>query len=404
MRVHLDFQDDRLELDVPDESLVGTWAGPQGLARDALDAACAEALDRPLDFPPFRQAVVPGDRVAIAIDADVPGLDTLLGMIAARLAECDVDAGEVTVVYPAGRAGDLGRDLPAGLVYEEHNPDDSSSLAYLATTESGRRVYLNRRLTDADVVVPVARVGYDPVLGYLGPWSLLYPTLADREAHDGHRDRLPEDPHERGVPRARVDEALEVNWLLGSQFQVGIVPGASGVARCIGGLSGSVLRRGVEEVDRLWSFHAPARAECVAIGVGAPGRRSGLVELVEGLVTASRVVRHGGQIVALSRAGGSLGPSLQRLVEAGDVRRMVEALRGHDDDPDSITGRSLARVLNWADVYLLSDLDRQAVEDLSMVALDRAEDARRLVARSGSCLVIGRAEWTRATAQEVPSG
>ncbi len=70
-----------------------------------------------------------------------------------------------------------------------HDPDDRAQIAYLASTKEGRRVYLNRLLTDADVVVPVGRLGYDPILGFRGPWSLLFPGLSDRETLRGLRDR-----------------------------------------------------------------------------------------------------------------------------------------------------------------------------------------------------------------------
>ena len=56
-------------------------------------------------------------------------------------------------------------------------------------------------------------------------------------------------------------------------------------------------------------------------------------------------------------------------------------------------------MLAWADVYLLSGLDREIVEDLSMVPLDHVDEARRLVAKSPSVIVVSQADLTRATVQ-----
>ncbi len=56
----------------------------------------------------------------------------------------------------------------------------------------------------------------------------------------------------------------------------------------------------------------------------------------------------------------------------------------------------MARALEWADVYLLSALGRDDVEDLSMIALDRPEEGRRVVASAATCLVVSQAERTRA--------
>ncbi len=187
-----------------------------------------------------------------------------------------------------------------------------------------------------------------------------------------------------------------MSWLLGTQFHLGLVPGRSGLAEVWGGLAEPVRDVAKGALDRLWSFRPPTRAECVVAGIGSPGTPAGIDDLVEGLVTAARLVTQGGKVVALSRTQGVIGPSLQRLTDAGDPKNAPAALRGHDSDEDAVAGRRLARVLAWADVYLYSGFDRQVVEDLSMVPIDHLDDARRLVARSSSCLLVSHAELTRA--------
>jgi hypothetical protein len=138
----------------------------------------------------------------------------------------------------------------------------------------------------------------------------------------------------------------------------------------------------------------------VVAGIGTSGIEVGIGDLVEGLVTASRLVNRGGKIIALSHATGAIGPSLSRLIDLEDSRNGATTLRGHDDDPDSVAGRRLAQVLELADVYLLSRLDSQTVEDLSMIPLERTDDVRRLVGRSSSCLLVNHANLTRAAVHE----
>jgi hypothetical protein len=50
----------------------------------------------------------------------------------------------------------------------------------------------------------------------------------------------------------------------------------------------------------------------------------------------------------------------------------------------------------WADVYLLSALEPETIEDSSLIALERPEEARRLVATARSCLFLSHAELARA--------
>jgi hypothetical protein len=400
MQVSVDFQDESLALELPGEAVVGHWNGPPGMPPTETAEALRRVLEHPLEFPPVGQMVVPGDRVAIALDSTLGDVETVLHVLEDLLHTSGVDRRDVTVVATPDSRTSLPADLPQGMTLHVHDPSDSSRMAYLATTKEGRRVYLNRFLTDADVVIPVGRLGYDPIMGYRGPWSLLFPALGDQDTAASYRHRLTDDPPGRTAPRSRLEEPFEVSWLLGTQFHLGLLPGVLGLVEAVAGLAEPVRDQGLHTVDAHWSFQPPGRAECVVAGIGVSGMETGIGELVEGLVTASRLVTHGGRIVALSHASGSPGPSLARLTAAGDPRNAVAALRGHDADPDSVAGRRLAQVLAWADVYLLSGLDRQLVEDLSMVPLDHPDDARRLVSRSRSFMLVSRANLTRASVCE----
>ena len=85
---------------------------------------------------------------------------------------------------------------------------------------------------------------------------------------------------------------------------------------------------------------------------------------------------------------------------AADVRTGMAKLRGLEGEADSPAARQLARVLAWADLYLLSSLVEDDVEELGMIALGRPEEARRLVEAGGTCLFLSQAELTRAEAAE----
>ncbi len=92
-----------------------------------------------------------------------------------------------------------------------------------------------------------------------------------------------------------------------------------------------------------------------------------------------------------------MGPAFQKLVAVDNPRVALKAARGHEADPDYAAARALAGALAWADVYLLSALKADDVEDLAMVPMERAEEVRRLVATSRSCVVLSQAELTAVT-------
>jgi len=402
MRVEVDFQDESLELELPDEQLVAAWRGPAGRGFAESADVIRAALETARDYPALRQTVVPGDRVTIALDPAITEPGIVLGVIAEILREAGVDGENLTVLVPAGESGVLEASLPTGAVLEVHDPADRTELAYLATTKVGHRVYLNRHLTDADMVLPVGLVGFDPILGYRGPASLLFPGMTDRDTIAAHRSRLRTDddvPHEKWA-RANLDESCEVSWLLGSQLHVGIVPAARGFVELIAGRDSSVREQGTASLEEHWTFRPESRAEIVVAGVGGTGAQTSLEALADALAAATRLVQHGGKIVVLSRATGPVGPALRCLIDAGDAERGSSLLRGHEKDDDFHFASRIARAVSWADVFLHSRLPRDLVEELSMVPIEKPEQARRLVAQAHSASFLSFADRTRVEVQD----
>jgi hypothetical protein len=396
MRVAVDFQDERLDLELPEERLVAEWHGPAGVAAADVHRLVVEALENPRQYPPLRQAVVPGDRVVIALDIEVPEIRGVLAAVCETLQQAGVEAGAITVLASAGAPEGLAGALPGGVALAVHDPDDRTQMAYLAATSDGRRIYLNRLSTDADVVVPVGRLGFDAVLGYRGPWGLLFPGLSDQETARSFRASSTTEWPDRERPRPILTVSTEVSWLLGSQYHLGVVAGTSGPAEIIAGLDSAVLAEGTRAVDRAWTFEAESRAELVVVGIGRPGVPTRLEDLAGGLATAARLVERGGKIVALSRARGTPGPALRHVLEVEDPRLGPAVLRGHETAPDYTIAQQMARAMAWADIYLLSSLDPEHVESSSLIVLDRPEEVRRLVAVSRSCIFLSQAELARA--------
>jgi hypothetical protein len=403
MRVNVDFHDQSLELELSDDHLVAAWQAPVGRSRAKSAEIVREALAAPRDFPPLYQTVVPGDRVTIAFDPSIPDGGLVLEAIVGTFRNAGIEAEGLTVLLPAAGPEELKESLPQGATLVVHDPDDRSKLAYLAATKEGRRIYLNRSLTDADMVLPVGRIGFDPILGYRGPWSVLFPGLADRATIDALRGgiRSDGDAQEAGWARAHREESHEVSWLLGTQFHVGVIPGKSGIAELAAGRDSAVSERGIAALEERWTFRPGSRAEIVVAGVGGPsgGAPTSLHSLADGLATAKRLVQHGGKIVLLSCAAGVPGPALRCLIDAGGTERGLEPLRGHEQDADFHVASRIAEAVAWADVFLYSGMDRDVVEDLSIVPLEKPEQARRLVAQARSTTVVSLADLTRAVVQ-----
>ncbi|MBX3438632.1 MAG: DUF2088 domain-containing protein, partial [Planctomycetaceae bacterium] len=221
--------DGRFQCSVPAAQVLLYHAAPPAV--DCLETRIRESLASPLDFPALTQAVLPDDRIAIALDDHTPGAPALIRGCWDVLAAVGADPQAVTIVQPGSAAESQRPDprtqLPPDVTQQvglvRHDAADSRGLAYLASTTTGERVYLARDIIDADFVLCAGTIAYDPVLGYRGTSSVLYPGLSNAEAirrsrGQGHDELGPDDV--RGL-RQTIDE---VGWLLGVQFALQVVP------------------------------------------------------------------------------------------------------------------------------------------------------------------------------------
>ncbi len=384
MRKVLSYPGGSLEFPIEDDRIVAVWKGPTGGEAIDLASSVRQALDAPMDLPRLSQCVVPGDRVVIAADPTVPDLATVLGVVVNVLESAGVERDGIIVLATDASPPLTTSDVPAGVAVVCHQADDPKELAYLAATEAGRRVHLSRLAIDADFVMSIGTIARDTSLGWCGPWSTIFPGLSDRETKRSYAAGT------RSAAPALLLETSEVGWLLGNQFQIGLVPSTDGVAAVLAGLGDTVRKTALSASGDAWTFRVDRRADLVVVGT-TPS--AGLEATWSALATGARLARRGGKVVALSDARGPIGPATERLLDHAE-RGATAALRGAESEPDYPAACNLAEALDWADLYLLSELDDTEVEELGLIPLGKATEALRLAASATEVTLVSHAERT----------
>src|SRR5437868_708487 len=147
--------------------------------------AVREGLESPLGYPALRRSLTPDDHVTIVVEEHLPRLAELLTAVLEHVTAAGVEPAAVTLLCPPTHSKQPWiEDLPDAyqdVRLEMHDPADRSRRAYLATTQAGRRVYLNRSAVDADQLIVLTGPRFDPVLGYAGAEGAVYPALSDVE-------------------------------------------------------------------------------------------------------------------------------------------------------------------------------------------------------------------------------
>ena len=155
-----------------------------------LAAAYRHALDHPIDSPPLKELIRPGDKVAITVSDVTRGwqrnADTLPFLLE-YLNQAGVSDEKVSVILAVGAHRQNTADEFVELCSEgvcrrvrvvNHNAWDTANMVYLGRTSRGTEVSLNRRVVEADKVILTGGVIYHYMMGYGGGRKSIMPGVS----------------------------------------------------------------------------------------------------------------------------------------------------------------------------------------------------------------------------------
>ena len=397
------------EGEIEGDRLLVHHAGPMPLTDSP--AAIRASLSSPIDFPPVKQAVVPGDRVVLALDRDVPSSAEIIAELCAMMIAGDILPENLLILQPASLTGvrpsDPRRLLPEAIrnevVWKVHDPTVKDGVSYLASSAGGERIYLAREVVEADFLIPISRLGYDSLQGRRHVMGMFYPGLSNTEAFtkslgQGHSELGPDDD------RPLRQLITELPWLLGIQFAMQVLPSGrrGGAAQILAGQPEAITARGTTVLDDHWRLRGDERGETVLLSIpSTSGEPTGWEQLGAALDAARSLVESEGRIVVLSDLvlptgpGAPSTPGIDILRSYRSPREALKPLR-KAAPPDLLAASQIARATDWASVFLLSRLDSEFVEDLSMTPLQNDREVTRLISQCESCIVFDGAQHIRA--------
>ncbi|MFO1042530.1 MAG: lactate racemase domain-containing protein [Planctomycetaceae bacterium] len=380
---------------VSEAQLLWQFRGPDALPDPA--AVIAEALNNPLDFPALRQALVPDDKVTVVLDRDIPSAAELIAGIWTVCQGAGIAPENFTILQPISltslRPDDprrlLSESVRRAMTWKIHDPSDTDGIGYLASSSDGERIYLSRDVLNADFVLPIGRLGFDPVQGRRSAMSSFYPGLSNTEAFaksrgQGHSELGPDDERPIG------QRIQEIGWLVGVQFSVLVMPssGHGGAAAVLAGQPDSVAQQGRGLLDDNWRIKVDQRGETAIVSIPAGADNpTGWDQLGDALQAASRLVVREGRIIVLSDLAAEPGPGIGILRSCRSARAALQPLR-KESPPDLVPASQIAAAADWASVYLLSKLAPSLVEELFMTPLESEAEVTRLIESCDGCIIV----------------
>jgi nickel-dependent lactate racemase len=364
-------------------------AAENGFVDTALEPAEATiaALAEPLDYPPLAAGIVPGDRVAVAVEEAIPCVGQIVRGVIESLQSAGVESDCISIVSTDGATSRSCRDACpeaeiGGVQFVIHDPDDDDNLCLVGVTKRGEPLLVNRVIFDADVVLPI---GCARVNGR-GAYESLYPRFSNSESL--RRYRSPASIASAADREVQLRETDEAGWLIGVPMVIEVIPGGGeSVARVLAGEPNAVARASEVRLRECWSLESPQKVSLVIATVTGGAEAQTWTSVGRALATAEQLLGEGGAVAICSNLSEPPGQSLGRLVGNPDLAAAERKIL-HDHDADSWPAWQLARALQRGPVYFLSQLDAETVEDLGLAPVEDIEDLVRLAARHESFVVV----------------
>jgi hypothetical protein len=363
----------------------------RGVAIERVRAATARALEAPHDFPAVSQAIVEGDKVVIAVDANIPQVAEIVVGIVDALPLSLISA--LHVVLSAESQGETADQVRAALSpwpqieVEIHDPQKREALGYLAANAAAEPIYLNRHLLDADFLIPVL---VSRPQGTVDPASLaggIFPEFTDADTQRRLRAEI--------LAAAGDDdrEAAEAAWLLGIQFVVAVLPTAEAeVAAIIAGTPQGIRRITAHAISASWQRDTSRKASLVFACLDGDEQQQTWENVARALYVARHLVQPGGTIVITSQLVEPVGRSLRRLASNETYEATWERL-AKDRGRDSLAASLLLQMRQEGRILLLSSLPADEIEALGIGAIEKPDQLPRLLDGHDSCAIIRAAQF-----------
>ena len=373
---------------------------------DVIDEVVG-ALNAPADFPPMDAAIVPGDRVAIALDPNIPQIENVLSGVFKTLSQSDISG--IDIVFWEEASDEIIRRAKS--VCDEHSvsvhrSDRREGLRYLAADDDADPVYLNRTIVDADFVLPVQSVR--SLDGFFDrDLTGIFPSLADSAAQSrffASRETVERKP-------AVVKMSRESRFLLGVQLVLTVTVNAEGsIGEIIAGTPEAIGKRVLPIRRQPDEF--PPNADLVVASLDGDAQQQTWPNAVRAAEAACRYTQPEGTIVvwtdidtlphgSLQRIDGNSDRTLKENLMDGGELIPGDALNSEDGfpklDPQRVWADALSRVMSEHRVLIRTNLESADLESMGVGVIETASELAHLSESFATCGVLRAAQFAGST-------
>ena len=395
MRVRLDYGRDGLEVDLPDDQVIGVLSYQQADPLSDPETSLHALLERPTGTPPLLE-LARDRRDACLLICDItrpvpneillrPTLETLE---AAGIARNNILILVATGAHRENNSQEIrsmvGDYVADNYRIENHNCDDLAMHSYLGESPRGVPIWIDRRYLEADLKIATGLIEPHFMAGFSGGRKLICPGIAAMETiRVWHGPRFLEDPRADNCILLGNPVHEENTWIAqqaGCDFIINVVIDAERQPlQLVAGDLIEAFHEGVEFVRGIVTDTVPEAVDIVVTsGAGYPLDTT-FYQSVKGMCSALPIVKQGGTVILVASMSEGIGSEpFQRLFRENTgldefIRRILEE---NYFVMDQWQLEKMAAICRKADVKVVTDgLPKDVINRLFVESVPSVEQA-----------------------------
>jgi len=338
---------------IPREQVLYELQGKDYPALADLQKAYRQALDRPLDSPPLREIVKPGQKVVVTISDITRGWqrnDRVLPILLETLNEAGIPDAQITILIVVGAhrlnteeefVELCGKEACHRVRVVNHDCWDEKNMVYLGKTSRGTEVAVNRIAREADKLILTGGVIYHYMSGYGGGRKSILPGLSSiKTIRQNHLWAMAPAVGSGSNPRAASgktrgnevhEDMMEIAGFVKPDFIVNTVPNLNGeIAGVFAGNWVSAWMEATRLVDEIFGVEIKEEADIVIATAGGYPKDINLYQTGKTMDNAYYAMKKGGAAIILSECPDILEPrEFSQWLEYPTTLELEKALRAN---------------------------------------------------------------------------
>jgi nickel-dependent lactate racemase len=312
-----------VSFEIPQDQLLYEIRGKDYRALHDLESAYRDALEHPVDSPPLREVVKPGEKVAITVSDITRGWqrnDKTLPILIEALNEGGVPDENITVIIAVGGHRANTQEELMDICSEEvchrvrvvnHDAWDMQNIVFLGRTSRGTEVSVNKIVKEVDKLILTGGVIHHYMMGYGGGRKSVLPGISSIETiQQNHMfamsPELGSGINPLSAPKitrgnAAHEDMMEITALVRPDFIVNVVVNLDDeIAGVFAGNWVSAWLEATKLVDHIFGVEIEEEADIVIATAGGYPKDINLYQGAKPMDNARYAMKKGGVAVIVS--------------------------------------------------------------------------------------------------------